>query len=478
MEGKPLLAPRSWLHLPRRTVRLRLTALYGMLFLASGAALLALTYGLLANQRVGATFNVLRGPDGALTAISARAPTRTELLKFAQCMDAHGANVAVSVDKGGANIQVSQRTTTTPAFRAASQTCVQDLGVQVAPLPFQALAYSYAAGAGNKQAAGPLPPGVVQRGVIASLSAVVDRDRFLLEGGIALGLMAFVSIGLGWVMAGRALRPLRTMTASARQISEDNLHERLAVGGPADEMRDLGETINGLLARLERAFESQRRFVANASHELRTPLAMMRTSLDVALGKPQPREEVKVLATKLEEGLDQADRLLDGLLVLARAQRGAIGDISEVPLEGLVGDALGAHRTEILRLGLSVQNDSVPAEVMGNETLLARMVFNLVDNAIRHNVRGGLVHVFNDGDGHMARLVVANSGALIEQSRISELGEPFRRLGTERVANGNGAGLGLSIVRAIAEAHGGSLRFEARPEGGLITIVKLPQAPL
>ena len=291
--------------------------------------------------------------------------------------------------------------------------------------------------------------------------------------------MAVVSIGLGWLVAGRVLRPLRAMTITARQISEESLDERLAVRGPADELKDLGDTIDGLLARLEKAFEAQRRFVANASHELRTPLAMMRTSLDVALGKPSPvPAEVTVLAGKLEEGLDQADKLLEGLLLLARAQQGNVGEVSETSLRRLVAEALDANRAEIMRRGLVVVDATVEGDVTGNETLLARLVANVINNAVRHNVPGGGVQISNEFQGARARLVIDSEGPFIPEEQAQHLGEPFYRLGAERVANNDGTGLGLSIVRAIATGHGGSLQVQARRGGGLRVIVELPAAPV
>jgi signal transduction histidine kinase len=454
---------------------MRLTALYGALFLASGAALLAITYGLLADQRVPAQFNVIRASNGTLKAVVAKPAAQKEVLRFAACMRAHGVGTKLTFTPNSGSLQI-QAGPGTDAYRSALKACAPQFGANVGYLPLATLALSGPPAAFLQPAriSGKAGQEVVQTGVAAILPTKGELNRLLVESGIALGVMAIVSIGLGWVMAGRALQPLRAMTSTARQISEENLHERLAVSGPADEMRDLGETINGLLGGLEKAFEGQRRFVANASHELRTPLAMMRTSLDVAMGKPSPSPDVHVLAGKLEEGLDQADRLLDGLLLLARAQRGALGEETDVPLEGLVGDALDARSSDISRLGLNVENTVVPAEVWGNETLLARLVFNLVDNAVRHNVAGGVVHISNDRENGMARLVVANSGQEIDEERLAELGEPFRRLGTERVADGNGAGLGLSIARAIAEAHGGVLRLHPRPEGGLVVVVRLP----
>jgi hypothetical protein len=315
-------------------------------------------------------------------------------------------------------------------------------------------------------------------GFQATLPTPGELHRLLIESAVALAIMALVSIGLGWLVAGRVLRPLRTMTATARHISEENLNQRLAVPGPDDELKDLGDTIDGLLARLETAFQAQRRFVANASHELRTPLAMMRTSLDVALGKPSPvPPEVTVLAGKLSEGLDQADRLLEGLLLLARAQQGAVGEVAGVPLAGLVVDALDAQRSEIARMALTVQANVGEVDVIGNSTLLARMVANVIDNAVRHNVPGGEVRISSGCDGPRVRLVVDSSGPPIDEEQAQQLGEPFFRLGRERVAAGDGTGLGLSIVRAIAAAHGGLLGLHARPGGGLRVVLELGAAP-
>jgi hypothetical protein len=313
-------------------------------------------------------------------------------------------------------------------------------------------------------------------GFQATLPTPDQLHALLILSGIALAIMAVVSIGLGWLVAGRALSPIREMTSNARHISAENLHERLGVQGPTDELKDLGDTIDDLLARLETAFEAQKRFVANASHELRTPLTMMRTSVDVAIGKAQPPAEVRVLAGKVGEGLDEADRILEGLLLLARAQRGALGDLTAISLPDLVESAIAADQVEITRKSLTVENQLLPATVMGNEVLLALMVANVIDNAVRHNVEGGVVHISNDFDGVVARLVVGNGGEVLDENEVQLLGEPFQRIGAERLASGHGAGLGLSIVSAIAAAHGGALRLTARPEGGLTVVIELPVA--
>jgi signal transduction histidine kinase len=307
--------------------------------------------------------------------------------------------------------------------------------------------------------------------------AVANLHQFLIQSGIAFSIVAVVTIVLGWVVAGRVLRPLQTMTATTRQISEENLHKRLALPGPPDELKALGDTIDGLLARLEAAFDGQRRFVANAAHELRTPLTMMRTSLDVAVGKPGPvPPEVTALASKLREGLDQADRLVESFLALARAQQGTLADLTSVSLPQLVSATLAACREAIAGKGLQVRQTLSDARVIGSQTLLARLVENLIDNAIRYNAPGGLIVVATSDDGAAAHLVVESDGPLLDERKVQELGQPFRRLGADRTAVDGSIGLGLSIVAAITSAHGGSLGLHARPEGGLRVVITLPHA--
>jgi signal transduction histidine kinase len=292
----------------------------------------------------------------------------------------------------------------------------------------------------------------------------------------ALGIMAVVSVLVGWLMAGRVLRPLRQITATARHISEDNLHQRLALAGPSDEITDLANTIDGLLARLEGAFDSERAFVANASHELRTPLAMIRTSLDVAGAKSPPvSNDASVLSAKVREGLDQAERLLEGFLLLARAQQGAIEDLTTVSLPDITADALdGTDGAGAANLTVHRNLDKV--EVAGSYTLLCRLVANLIDNAIGYNEPGGWVQVTTTGEGPVAWLIVENSGPVLDPTEVGELGRPFRRGGAERTCSDGGVGLGLSIVAAIAAAHHGNVQLEARPQGGLRVAVTLPHA--
>ncbi|MEU7827229.1 HAMP domain-containing sensor histidine kinase [Catellatospora sp. NPDC049133] len=306
------------------------------------------------------------------------------------------------------------------------------------------------------------------------------QSRRLLVGSlIALVVMGLVSLLLGRLISGRVLRPLRTVTAATRRISAENLHERLAVAGPEDEVKDLADTIDGLLARLEASFAAQRRFVANASHELRTPLATMRAALDVAEAKPEPLPaQTTALARRVRTELDRVDRLLDGLLVLARAQHGALGDQAPVALGDLADGALTARAADIRAAGLTADAADVAPQAWteGNATLLARMAQNLVDNAVLHNEDGGRLRVaVTAADGTVA-LVVESGGPVLEQAQVDRLATPFQRLGADRVGSDDGSGLGLSIVAAVAEAHGGRLELRARPAGGLRATVTLPRA--
>lgn len=314
----------------------------------------------------------------------------------------------------------------------------------------------------------------------AELSQVEARQsRQLLVGSvIALVVMAAVSLVLGRLVAGRVLRPLRTITAATRRISADNLHERLAVPGPADEVKDLADTIDGLLERLEGAFAAQRRFVANASHELRTPLATMRASLDVALAKPEPApRQTVVLAGRIRTELDQVDQLLEGFLTLARAQHAEPPEPMPISLCELTAEAMHARAADIADKNLTVRDDlGDRARTRGNRTLLARMVQNLIDNAIIHNHDGGWIQVATTADDTTARLVVDTGGDILDPEQVARLTEPFQRLGADRTGSDGGSGLGLSIVAAIASAHGGALELRARPEGGLRATVSLPMA--
>jgi signal transduction histidine kinase len=392
------------LRLPGRTVRVRLTTLYGILFFVSGAVLLAIASGVTVVSS--ASSKVAPAPSQALP----------------------GSTLA----QAQARIQ-------------ALQAQIHNLQSQTASQPGQ--------------------DGLSHQLLIASL--------------IALAIMTVISVALGWLIAGRALRPVRKMTAAAQRISEDSLHERLALHGPKDELKELGDTIDGLLERLEVAFNTQRRFVANASHELRTPLTTMRAALDVALAKPEPAPPQTVaLAGRLRTELDRIERLLEAFLVLARAQHRSMPGRAVLPLDYIVGSALADQAAAIKAMDLTVQDTSSQggAWVAGSQALLSRLVENVIDNAVCHNIPGGWISITTRVRGSSAQLVVENGGQVLDQQQVAELSQPFRRLEADRIGTDKGSGLGLSIVAAIADAHGGTLDLQARPGGGLHVCVDLPAA--
>ncbi|MEW1566155.1 HAMP domain-containing sensor histidine kinase [Streptomyces sp. NPDC093509] len=304
-----------------------------------------------------------------------------------------------------------------------------------------------------------------------------QQNRQLLVGSlIALAVMVGVSLLLGRILAVRVLRPLRLITAATRRISADNLHQRLAVAGPVDEVKELADTVDGLLERLEASFVAQRRFVGNASHELRTPLATMRASLDVAVAKPEAAAQTVALAGRLRTELDRVDHLLDGFLVLARAQHGTLPDRTPVSLGRLAREALTAA-PDLAAKKLTVDDvASSDSWTPGSAALLSRMVENLVDNAIVHNDEGGWIRICTGHGGVEALLVVETGGRVLDQEQVDRLTRPFERLGADRTGSERGSGLGLSIVAAIVAAHGGRLDLLARPEGGLRAQVLLPAA--
>jgi signal transduction histidine kinase len=325
--------------------------------------------------------------------------------------------------------------------------------------------------------AAPSPNGGVVRAT-GSTQQSADRDQLLIASGIALSIMAGVSLALGWLVAGRFLRPLRRITATTREISSTNLHERLNLVGPDDELKELGNTFDDLLARLERSFRFERQFVANASHELRTPLAAMRTSLDVAMAKPGPvPSHIHTLADRFRRELDQVDRLLEGFLTLAHAQHGPVADQSVLSLAEAARAAVEQRTEAIALLGMDIEQRECPeAWVTGSETLLSRMVENVVDNAINHNQPGGWVRITTAVKGQVACFVAENGGSAIDPDDVKELARPFRRIGAQRTGQDKGAGLGLAIVASIAEVHGGTLDLRARSDGGLRVAITLPLA--
>ncbi|MBF9130388.1 HAMP domain-containing histidine kinase [Plantactinospora sp. S1510] len=304
-------------------------------------------------------------------------------------------------------------------------------------------------------------PQDVQDGVLSSQRLIIL---------VAIAVIAVLAFTVCWWLTGRLLRPLHRITAAAQRLSLSTLHERIALTGPDDELRRLADTFDAMLDRLERAVDSQRRFIANASHELRTPLAVQRTAVEVGLANPSP-ERVERIRTELLHNTLRSERLIEGLLLLAKGERGldarAPVDLSVVVREVVEENARSADAAEVSLLTQTVR----PVTVLGDDVLLAQLVTNLVQNAIRYNVPGGKVLVELSED---MGLVVGNTGPQVSPDRADELFEPFRRLNPDRTGSDGGAGLGLSIVAAIARAHGGTATLRANPEGGLTVAVDLP----
>ena len=310
----------------------------------------------------------------------------------------------------------------------------------------------------------------------ASSQRQTDRHNLYLYSLLALGIMALVSAILGWLIAGRALRPVHSVTAAARRASEANLTERIGLTGPRDELKELADTFDAMLERLDTAFSSQRRFVANASHELRTPLTLMQTSIDVTLAKPDRTPgQLEQMAADVRQAASRAEELIEALLTLARSDAGVA--LSETVDLGIIAeDALDAATPVIKSRRLLVESDLAEANSAGDPVLIERMVANLVDNAARHNVPAGWIRVSTGVRGERVFVDVSNSGALVPDGLVADLFEPFRRL-AERTADDEGLGLGLSIVRSVAVAHGGTITAVSRPDGGLDVSVLLPRRP-
>jgi len=397
----PRREARGWPLLPRRTARLRLTALYGGLFLACGAILLAVSY-VLAEQAI--------APGGQVN------------------------------ESGLSRVQIPPK--------------------------------------------GSLGPGALTNGQVHLLMLTLGKEiassdlrQVLIDAPIALAIVTVIALVLGWLAAGRMLRPLTVITAAARRISASSLHQRLALRGPDDELKALGDTLDELFARLETAFGAQRHFVANASHELRTPLTRERAMLQVALDDPATTAETwrgvaaEVLASNAEQ-----ESLIEALLALASSQ-GGLDRREPVDLAAVAGEVLLAARPEAARRSLSVDAVTGPASLLGDRLLAGRLVANLVRNAVRHNVPGGEVKVSTAARDGRAVLTVANTGPAIPPEAVGRLFQPFARLDGRRVRHDNGHGLGLSIVDAIAAAHGAAITAHARTGGGLSIEVTFPAIP-
>ncbi len=414
---------RRW-PLPRRTIRLRLALLYGGLFFISGAALLAITFAVVART--------------------------------------HGSSsqaVSISSPAGGPSLRVESRAAP-PGTPIHGHTGSRETGPRA--LLERALRASPSPAGGTVVRV--FDPG--QHGADVRVLAVVSL--------IALVAMAAISMGLGWLVAGRVLRPLRTITGAAREISATDLHRRLALTGPDDELKELGDTFDGLLGRLEASFQAQRQFVANASHELRTPLARLKTLAQVALADPNASvDSLRAAHERVLASEQQLEDMIEALLSLASGERG-LDRREPVDLAALTNDVLADRRGEIERRGLELHTALDPAVTQGRPQLLERLTANLIDNAIRHNTATGHIDVTTATIAGAAVLSVSNDGVVIATEELERLRAPFQRLGASRTHQGDGHGLGLSIVHAIATAHAATITTQARPDGGLNVEVRFP----
>ncbi len=303
-----------------------------------------------------------------------------------------------------------------------------------------------------------------------------DRQVLLIASAIALGVFGVAAAAIGWLLARRwVLRPLNTITSAARRISASSLHERLALHGIFDdELKELADTLDGLFARLEASFESQRRFAANASHELRTPLTRERTLLQVTLADPAATTGTwQAVSQDLLASNAEQEHLIEALLTLASSEAG-LDEREPADLAAIASAALGAASPAIGRLGLHVQADVQPATLDGDPLLVQQLVANLIDNAVRHNVPGGDIQVSTSASPAGAVLSVTSSGQEVPAAEVDRLFQPFRRLGPRPARRDGGHGLGLSIVRAIATAHAATITAQPRPGGGLTIEVTFP----
>jgi signal transduction histidine kinase len=407
----------------RRTIRLRLTLIYGGLFLICGAGLLAITYVLVDGATAGQPFSTVRG-DRIVGGFIGGTPSHGKQASTAQGLQFNGNG---------------HRSTTR----------------KLTPQQTRAVTRQIKAMAASQHAS--------------------EMRQLLLYSGIALAIMAAISAGLGWLVAGRVLRPLRTITAAAKDISATSLHRRLALDGPDDELKELADTFDGLLARLDASFAAQRQFVANASHELRTPLALQRTLVQVALADPEADfESLRAACERVLASGAHQERILEALLILSRGQAG-LGQREPFDLAALAGHILHARQSDAQDRQIAIHSALAAAPATGDPRLAERLIANLADNALWHNTPGGSIEVLTGTENSCAFLSVINTGPVVPAAAVDRLLQPFQRLSTDRTGHGEGLGLGLSIVQAIARAHGATLTIRPQPSGGLRAEVSFPQ---
>jgi signal transduction histidine kinase len=412
--GRQLLRVAARPQLPRRTIRLRLTALYGSLFVFSSAALLVITNVLVRSATKGGSCHT--APASAVICLIPRPHGARPLIISATRL----LNGRSRSGHGVASRRVSELT------------------------------------------------------LLANSGSATALHHLLVYSGLALAIMAVLSVALGWLVAGRVLSPLRTITTTARSISATSLHERLALSGPDDELRELGDTFDDLLGRLEHFVQAQRLFVANASHELRTPLALQRTLIQLALSDPEADlTSLRVAHQRVLESGEQQERLIESLLTLAKGQAG-LAEREPFDLASLADRVLLAREAQARDRSIELHADLGAAPTSGDQHLMERLIANLADNALSYNSAPGRIEVTTATRAERAVLSVVNTGPVVDPAAAGRLTQPFQRLPSERAARGEGSGLGLSIVAAIAEAHGGTLSIRPLAGGGLAVEVAVP----
>lgn len=458
------------MRLPHATARLRLTALYGGLFLVSGVVLLASTYVLFERATAVSAPRLPKVPH---------APAITPLQQ-AQLPPSMLYATGAGVPSALAQVTKAQHLLSRTQHRLS----LLPFGPADRGHPLTLLAASQLARDQRQltqdqrrlaRAVDQLARAVrqvAQSGSAQRAQRASDSHRLLVDSAIALAIVLALALLGGWLVAGRMLRPIRTMTRTARRISSSSLHERLALDGPQDELKELGDTLDDLFARLEAAFVAQRNFVANAAHELRTPLTRERTLVQIALDDPSTPDVWRSAGGELLASNREQETLIEALLTLASSESG-IDRHERVDLADICETVLARSRPGD-GLQLQIETDVRPSTLDGDSRLIERLVANLVDNAIGHNVAGGRIRISTDTTGGHAVLSVANSGPAVTPGDVDRLFQPFQRLDGQRTHHKDGHGLGLSIVRAIAAAHHATITARPRPEGGLSVSVTFP----
>jgi len=457
----PPLARPSWLRLPRRTARLRLTALYGGLFLLSGVALVAVTYALFERATEYRAPHLPKVPHApAIQKLQLPPPLAQALPRLVQVQKrlvqdqyALSARLPQAGTGPASKLQL-------PVPRLAQE---QD---QLHRTQHQlAQAVHQLADAVHQ---------VAQVGSVQAAQRAADSHQLLVNSGIALAIVAVLALLAGWLVAGRMLRPIRTITRTARRISSTSLHERLALDGPEDELKELGDTLDDLFGRLDAAFEAQRHFVANASHELRAPLTRQRALIQVALADPDANfSSLRTAHERVLASEQQLEQMIEALLALTRGQAG-LERREQLDLTDIASQALRARDSEAAGRDLDVRATLATAPIAGDPRLVERLIANLIDNAIRHNTPGGHVEITTGTRDSHAFLAITNTGPTIPPEQIERLFQPFQRLGGARTQHNSGHGLGLSIVQAISTAHRAELTTRTRPQGGLTIEISFP----